>query len=254
MALENAGTSTVTLHNSSCSGKTIDWAARYITPLVVPNAPDLVIIDMGMNDIWGLTSPADFRRDMQRCIDSVRVHLPTTEFLILTSMIPDTTGAGAPTNGAAILRSFLPELRALESLEGVAVLDMTTLSEALFARKGIRSCVSNVLHPNDYTARWYAQALLTFITTATTSADSDTPAPRSSLHVQQRGDAVVVYGVTVGAPVDVLVFDVLGHLIQEHRVIGDDHTATVTLSNTGSGPYFIVARSEEMRTSAVILR
>ena len=49
----------------------------------------------------------------------------------------------------------------LKSLEGpgIAVLDMTTLSETIFQRKGAKHCIANSLHPNDYLARWYAQGL-----------------------------------------------------------------------------------------------
>lgn len=50
----------------------------------------------------------------------------------------------------------------LVSMEGpgVAVMDMTTLSGAIYARKRARDCIVNPLHPNDFLARWYAQGML----------------------------------------------------------------------------------------------
>jgi len=40
------------------------------------------------------------------------------------------------------------------------MMDMTTLSDAIYKRKKARDCIVNPLHPNDYLARWYAQGML----------------------------------------------------------------------------------------------
>jgi hypothetical protein len=37
---------------------------------------------------------------------------------------------------------------------------MTALSEALYAAKKPKDCLSDPLHPNDFLARWYAQCLV----------------------------------------------------------------------------------------------
>ncbi|MFM2037305.1 MAG: hypothetical protein RL432_244 [Bacteroidota bacterium] len=57
--------------NSSCGGKTIAWVDNYCEPLVNPNNPDLVIIDMGMNDIWG-TSTAAFMNSLQSAMNKMK--------------------------------------------------------------------------------------------------------------------------------------------------------------------------------------
>jgi len=236
--LNAQGRSSVTLHNSSCSGKTIDWAANYIVPLAVPNSPDLIILDMGMNDIWGQTTPAQFRRSAQRCIDSVRKHLPATEFLLLANMIPDTAGAGAPRDGAAILRSFASELQALASQRGVAMLDMTTLSEAVFSRKGAKSCLANALHPNDYFARWYAQALLAFITSPATSVDqkSDT-----ALRVRQDMGAVTLTGIPSGCSGMMSLLDLRGTIVYQSTIdSNNDGSTRIRLPHLSAGFYIIV--------------
>jgi hypothetical protein len=36
---------------------------------------------------------------------------------------------------------------------------MTSTSGFIYARKKAKDCISNPLHPNDYMARWYAQAM-----------------------------------------------------------------------------------------------
>lgn len=237
--LHAQGRSAVTLHNSSCSGKTIEWAANYIVPLAVPNAPDLIILDMGMNDIWGQTTPAQFRRNAQRCIDSVRKHLPNTEFLLLANMIPDTAGAGAPRDGAAILRAFAAELRSLTTQRGVAMLDMTTLSEAVFARKGVESCLANALHPNDYFARWYAQALLAFIESPATSVDQVRDV--TNLTVREDVDAVALSGLPAGCRGTMSLIDLRGTIIHQTSIDALNNESTrIRIPQLSAGLYMIV--------------
>lgn len=151
--------SNVTSINSACGGKTAGWLATYASALVNRNTPDLVIIDMGMNDIWGVTSQAQFKASIESTINNIRKDVPNAEFILIGNMIPDVKGVGAPANGATLMFGFLEMLKSLEG-PGIAVLDMTTLSETIFQRKGAKHCIANSLHPNDYLARWYAQGLM----------------------------------------------------------------------------------------------
>jgi len=157
-ALEMQFGSDVTMINGSCGGKTVAWIDRYCESMVVPNQPDLVILDMGMNDIWGNTSNSAFRSSMQSCIQKIKNANPNTEFILIGNMLPDINSMGAPANGAALMYGFLNQLKSLEST-GIAVFDMTSLSDTIYRRKGAVHCLSNSLHPNDYLARWYAQGL-----------------------------------------------------------------------------------------------
>ena len=150
--------SNVTSINSACGGKTAGWLATYAQALVNRNTPDLVIIDMGMNDIWGVTSQAQFKASIESTINTIRKDVPNAEFILIGNMVPDVKGVGAPANGATLMFGFLEMLKSLEG-PGIAVLDMTTLSETIFQRKGAKHCIANSLHPNDYLARWYAQGL-----------------------------------------------------------------------------------------------
>lgn len=239
----------VTLHNSSCSGKTISWAAQYITPLAVPNAPDLVIIDMGMNDIWGQTTPQQFRRDVQRCIDSVRKHLPNTEFLLVANMIPDTAGAGAPPNGAAIMRSLAAELRSMEN-SGVAVLDMTSISEAVIARKGAASCMANALHPNDYFARWYAQALVEFISSPATSVSEE---QSQFIRLDHSNGILTITGATHGEQAIVTMRDLRGGVVEQTALPITSDATTTQLSSCSRGVYIITVELTDGTTAQSII-
>ena len=151
--------SAITSINSACGGKTIGWLDTYAGALVNRNTPDLVIIDMGMNDIWGATSQTQFKSKMQNIITTIRKDVPNAEFILISNMIPDVKGVGAPANGAVLMFGFLEALQSLEG-PGIAVLDMTSLSETIYQRKGAKHCIANSLHPNDYLARWYAQGLM----------------------------------------------------------------------------------------------
>jgi lysophospholipase L1-like esterase len=160
----------VTLHNSSCGGKTMAWAEKYCEALVNPNRPDLVIIDMGMNDIWGTTTGAAFRASMASTIDKIRAGCPDAEFILIGNMLPDVTAPGAPSDGEKWMYDFLRQLNSL-SRPGTAVFDMTTLSDSLYSRKGPSCFTSNSLHPNDYMARWYAQGLAAVVEQSITNVD-----------------------------------------------------------------------------------
>ena len=148
----------ITMINGSCGGKTVAWIDQYCKSMVNPNSPDLVILDMGMNDIWG-TSNASFKASMQSCIDKIKKDCPNAEFILIGNMLPDVNSQGSPSNGDALMYGFLSQLKSLEA-SGIAVMDMTTMSDTVYRRKGAKHCTANSLHPNDYLARWYAQGLL----------------------------------------------------------------------------------------------
>ena len=148
----------VTMINGSCGGKDVAWINQYCKAMVVPNTPDLVILDMGMNDIWG-TSNDSFKARMSSCINKIKSANPNTEFILIGNMLPDVSSQGSPSNGDVLMYGFLQQLKSLET-NGIAVLDMTTLSDSVYKRKGPVHCTSNSLHPNDYLARWYAHALI----------------------------------------------------------------------------------------------
>ncbi|MEY3249362.1 MAG: hypothetical protein RL742_1405 [Bacteroidota bacterium] len=172
--------SQVALYNSACGGKTAAWADQYCEAMVNPNNPDLVVIDMGMNDIWGTTA-SSFSASIQSCIQKIKSACPQAEFILLANMLPDVSGQGAPTNGAAAMYGFRDQLKQLEA-PGIACFDMTAVSDTIYARKGARHCTANALHPNDFLTRWYAQGLFEMM-----AEGNPVPAVGKTYYVNQSG-------------------------------------------------------------------
>jgi lysophospholipase L1-like esterase len=152
----------VGLYNAGLPGSTVDWGAKYVSSYVVPLEPDLVIIDFGMNDFWRM-KPDEFGDSVRSIIRQVRAGRPGAEFLLLANMKFDPEYVLESDKYKSFYTGNLAGYRdVLVSLEGpgVVVLDMTTLSQAIFDRKKAKDCIVNPLHPNDYLARWYAQGML----------------------------------------------------------------------------------------------
>jgi lysophospholipase L1-like esterase len=161
--------SAVTLHNAGLPGSTVSWGAQYAEYYIPPLHPDLVVIDFGMNDFWRMP-PAEFGDSIRTIIRKVRLADPAAEFLLLGNMTfdpayvldSDSTKAFYTGNMAG----YAAELRKLVG-PGVAMLDMTDISKAIYRRKKAKDCIANPLHPNDYMARWYAQGMVEAMCPAT---------------------------------------------------------------------------------------
>jgi hypothetical protein len=155
----------VRLYNAGLPGSTVAWGAQYVQQYVNPLHPDLVVIDFGMNDFWRMP-PAEFGDSVRSIIRQVRAVRPATEFLLLANMkfdpdyVSDTDSNKAFYTGN--LAGYRGELMSMQG-PGVVMMDMTTLSDAIYRRKKAKDCIINPLHPNDYLARWYAQGMLALL-------------------------------------------------------------------------------------------
>jgi hypothetical protein len=93
----------------------------------------------------------------------VRAARPGVEFLLLANMKFDPDYVLDSDKNKSFytgnLAGYRDELAGMEGA-GVAVVDMTTVSGVIFGRKKAKDCIVNPLHPNDYLARWNAQAML----------------------------------------------------------------------------------------------
>lgn len=152
----------VQLYNAGLPGSTVNWGAQYVSKYVNSLEPDLVVIDFGMNDFWRM-SPAEFGDSVRSIIRQVRAVRPGAEFLLLANMKFDPEYVADSDKYKKYytrnLAGYRDELAKLEG-PGVVMMDMTTLSGAIYKRKKARDCIVNPLHPNDYLARWYAQGML----------------------------------------------------------------------------------------------
>jgi lysophospholipase L1-like esterase len=150
------------LENAALPGSTVAWGAEHAEQYVNPLHPDLVILDFGMNDFWRLT-PQAFGDSVRTIMRKVKTANPDVAFLLLANMKFDPDYVLESDVHRAFymgnLAGYAGELKAMKG-PGVAVLDMTGLSAAIYARKKPKDCLVNPLHPNDYMARWYAQGML----------------------------------------------------------------------------------------------
>ena len=143
--------------NSAQSGATSDWGARMADRMVASLNPDLVTIAFGQNDFWGI--PADaFANNISNIIETVRAKNPHAEFLLVSTLRFDpayTANAGY----WKLVGEYEAKLKAMAG-PGVQFVDMTAISEAIYAAKKPKDCLNDPLHPNDFLARWYAQSLV----------------------------------------------------------------------------------------------
>jgi len=145
------------LFNSAQSGATSDWGARMASRMVASLNPDLVIIAFGQNDFWGTSADA-FAINTSNIIQTVRLKNPRAEFLLVSPLRFDP----AYTANAEYWKSvseYAAKLKA-KAGQGMQFVDMTAISEAIYAAKKPKDCLNDPLHPNDSLARWYAQSLV----------------------------------------------------------------------------------------------
>ncbi len=147
--------------NAALPGSTAEWGAMNVANYVNPLRPDLVLLDFGMNDFWRL-SPEEFRTNVRQMISTIRKGNARTEFILIANLGFDPAFIlKSDTNRVRYLSNFDGYARVLEELQapGIVCLNMNSISKYIYLRKSPRDCLANPLHPNDYMARWYAQAL-----------------------------------------------------------------------------------------------
>lgn len=146
----------IQLFNSAQSGATSDWGARMAGRMVASLNPDLVTIAFGQNDFWG-TSADTFAGNVSNIIRTVRVKNPAAEFLLISPLRFDPAYTAKAEYGKAV-SDYAARLAAMTG-PGVQFVNMTAISEAVYAAKKPKDCLNDPLHPNDFLARWYAQSL-----------------------------------------------------------------------------------------------
>ena len=149
------GYNDINVINSALAGTDTVWGSddANLTPRVISNNPDLVVIAFGMNDCN--RSTASYRANIKAMIEKVRAVNPDTEFLLVSSMLPHPTISG--NHGI-----YQNELLALQQeLSGVAVARATDAFRSLVKNKDYYDVsANNYNHPNDFTIRLYAQTVI----------------------------------------------------------------------------------------------
>lgn len=155
------GNRKIRMINAALGGMRIDWARDNAHAAVATLDPDLVTIGFGMNDFWAY-SPTEFQRYVAETMAIIRARRPKCEFILIASMRFDPAYTQDPTYVGNLL-GYARELRKMAA-PGVAVFDMTTLSEALYRTKTAKSLTTDPMHPNDFLARYYAQGMVATVT------------------------------------------------------------------------------------------
>ena len=167
------GYGNITVQNASLPGSTCDWAAKFADKYVNPYLPDLVILDMGMNDFWSYNA-SNFKAYMQATVAKIKVGCPDAEFMLLSNMLFDPeylTDPATIKNYTDRMKGYNTALKSMET-DGIVNLDMTTMSDSIYSRKKPKDCIVNPLHPNDYLARWYAQGMIALLDSASQFVES----------------------------------------------------------------------------------
>ena len=157
----------IQLYNSSQSGANSIWGRKFAGRMVVSLNPDLVLIAFGQNDFWGV-SPNSFATNIADIIQTVREKNPNAEFLLVSTLRYD---PAYTTNSLYWKRvgEYAQQLKAMTGA-GVQFVDITAISEWVYAAKKPEDCLNDPLHPNDYFARWYAQSLVAALDPASAPA------------------------------------------------------------------------------------
>ncbi|CAN5479712.1 hypothetical protein BH11ARM2_BH11ARM2_39010 [soil metagenome] len=151
------GDDRIQLYNTALGGMTANWAKENAKDLVAALDPDLVIVAFGMNDFWSYTPP-QFAEQIQGTLKAIRTRRPRVEFLLVASMKFDPAYTKDPTY-VGNLAGYAAELHKMAG-PGVAVFDMTALSDALYRAKSQKDLATDPMHPDDFFARWYAQGVV----------------------------------------------------------------------------------------------
>jgi len=145
----------VNLANYSVSGTGMKYGLD-VVGAVMNEAPDLVIIAYGMNDV-GFNPVEEFTTQAAVILKTIKASNIETEVILISSMLGNPEWVYTPTPNFFIFRD------ALESLcgDGVALADLTSLWADLLKVKSYHDLTGNgVNHPNDFGHRIYAQFLM----------------------------------------------------------------------------------------------
>lgn len=145
----------VILENFAVSGTGMKYGLEVVEK-VMDEAPDLVVIAYGMNDV-GFTPVEDYVSHLTRILKTIKDRNSATDVILIASMLGNPEWVYTPREKFLVFRD------ALESLcqPGIALADMTSLWAGLLKVKSYHDLTGNgVNHPNDFGHRLYAQVLL----------------------------------------------------------------------------------------------
>lgn len=144
----------IEIKNISVSGQDSNWAATVADERINDTDFDFVIIAFGMNDVR--TPNEIFVQNVERIIEAARHKNRNAEFIIVSTPLP---------NESNVYGNQIYQYDGLKRIadSGVAVLNMTEISEYLIKRKNYCEISGNNLnHPNDFFYRIYSDVFTEF--------------------------------------------------------------------------------------------
>jgi lysophospholipase L1-like esterase len=144
--------------NRGAGGSTSSWGSKHAAALVNPEHPDLVILAFGMNNMQ--KEPDAFKKDILDIIATIRCTSLDCEFLLVSPMVPNPEIYGFMKNKLLEQERSLFQIQT--SLTGIAVAPIHTIFlDLLNMDKNYLELTGNCInHPNDFSIRIYAQAIL----------------------------------------------------------------------------------------------
>lgn len=125
---------------------------------ILKAAPDLIIIEFGVNDCMQEDPASLYVETLQEAIAAIRENLPGCDIILMSPLVSNPLIF--PTEW---FDAYADALYPLEE-EGVAVADVTSMMGDLLTRKRYLDMTGdNLCHPNDFVSRLFAQILVATI-------------------------------------------------------------------------------------------
>lgn len=158
-------------HLSAATGKTVHWRAvgesginvRETVRRLVPRLPDeeidVVLIALGGNDVFGLSSPRRWRREMSKLLEILTAKYPKAK--ILVANVPMVRDFRAMPNPLRFILSRLAKLQHFNSREFVAPLANAVYFDCV--KRVDDDFFSDGIHPSAHGYNLWARDLVEFI-------------------------------------------------------------------------------------------
>lgn len=158
-------------HLSDATGKTVYWQALGESGITVKNALkrlvadlpaqeiDVILIALGGNDVFGLSSPRKWRREMTKLLEILREKYPNAD--VLLANVPMVRDFRAMPNPLRYVLSRLAKLQHFNSREFVAPIEKTIYFDAVKAVDD--NFFSDGIHPSATGYNLWARDMVEFM-------------------------------------------------------------------------------------------
>ena len=146
------------INRASCSTES-QGAVKVVRKNVALEIPDLVLIGFGMNQ--ANVDPEKYRADIETMIAEVRKENPDAEFLLFSTMVPNTEINSYSKNRLPELEQALLAIR--DSGTGIGVVSINSMFRCIndeLGKKYFDYSLNNINHPSDFGIMIYAQMAL----------------------------------------------------------------------------------------------